>query len=218
MLITFCLLLFFSEMIYKIHGFSPYVNFFPTYTPLTKSIQSNVINAQLFTPLNITTQWHEQRSTFLFSKPSFGEYKNIHLQAYLEKAEGPVLWLKMKSQPAYLEKFCKIKCNEPVDGAKTNKMIMDRELQKFPGRTLDVCYLDDICFGNRKTTVVNWFERRLLCNYNYDEEKLYIQSPTLLTSEKFIIKRYAGMYYMKLLTPSLANYFIQNYGKPVTSE
>lgn len=203
-----------SILFSSVQCFSPLTSYYQSYTQLTKTIQSSVINPTIFTPLNITTQWYDSKPPFFFSKPYFGENRDIHIQAYLEKGEGPILWLKTKSQAAYIKEFGKIQCGQQTTGLNTNKMIMSNEMTKNIDKELNICYLNDVCFNEYKNTVFDWMKYPLLCNYNYNEETLYLQSPVMLTSENLPIKRYAGMYYMKVLTPSFASYLIQTYGKP----
>lgn len=198
----------------SVQCFSPLTSYYQSYTQLTKSIQSSVINPTVFTPLNITTKWYDSKTPFFFSKPYFGKHKDIHIQAYLEKGEGPILWLKTKNQGAYTKEFGKIQCGDQTTALSINKMIMANEIVRNVDKELNICYLDDVLFGEYKNTVFDWIKYPLFCNYNYDEETLYLQSPVMLTSENLPLKRYAGMYYMKVLTPAFAHYLVQTYGKP----
>ena len=113
-----------------------------------------------------------------------------------------------------MKDFGKIQCGDQTTALSINKMIMANEIVKNVDKELNICYLDDVRFGEYRNTVFDWIKYPLFCNYNYDEETLYLQSPVMLTSENLPLKRYAGMYYMKVLTPAFANYLLQTYGKP----
>lgn len=185
------------------------------YNFLTQSIQSNIINAQIFNPLNITTIWHEKQKSFLYSKPNFNE-KNIQIQAFLKEEKYnkyPMLWLKMKSQGAYVKEFGKLKCGLPATARKINKEIMDKQLQSHLHTQLQIKYEEDALFGKKKTSGFEWFAHPLICEYDDLSECLTIKSPVLITSENLFIKKYAGNHYMKLLTPAYADYLIETYGK-----
>jgi hypothetical protein len=182
------------------------------YNALTKQVQTNIIHSQEFTPLNITTTWHDKKICFLKSKASLGESRDITIQAYLHECEGTSLWLKMKNQKAYMKKNGKIECGEMTTAMKINQQIF-RERQEENKKTLEVCFLEDVIFGTTPSSGLDWCKRPFLCNYNYHENKLYVQSPVLITSENLPIEQYAGLYYMKLITPDYVDYLIDTYGR-----
>ena len=92
-------------------------------------------------------------------------------------------------------------------------MLFRSERQEENKKTLEVCFLEDVIFGTTPSSGLDWCKRPFLCNYNYHENKLYVQSPVLITSENLPIEQYAGLYYMKLITPDYVDYLIDTYGR-----
>lgn len=196
----------------------------------TKMIQNGVINSRQFVPLNITNHWHDNKIDFFNSKPYFDENKNIHIQSYLnncndpkvwlktkfqedytDDCNGPCLWLKAKSQDSYKREINNILTNPQKSAQMLNERIFQTELVKYKNNKIDVCYLHDIVYGKRGDDIIKWVNEPLKIEYEKGKNTLYIQSPVMLTEANLLIRRYAGMYYMKLLTPLYAQRIIEKY-------
>lgn len=192
------------------------------YTSLTQRIQSNIVNSVDFVPLNIETHWHEKPVSFLNSKP-YHEKKDgigidsgiIHIQGLLSEDEPYVLNLKCKTQGSYLNFFENIKTRSPISAKEMNRRIINNQMAKRTNMNLKFAFLPDIVYGKKPSGAFSWFREKVLCEYNLSDQKLYIRSPVMITDDNLFIKRYAGMHYMKVLTPMYADYLINKYGHKI---
>ena len=67
-----------------------------------KNQQCQVINTSCGSPIQISAQWHELKSSFLLAKPNIHTNGSITIHGYLDHScdvgINPVLWLKVKNQ------------------------------------------------------------------------------------------------------------------------
>ena len=66
----------------------------------------------------------------------------------------------------------------------------------------NIVFEDDKLYKDEVSSSVSWINDDIRISYNNEQKTLFIQSPTLYTDMN-MIPRYAGMYYMKILTPQL---------------
>ena len=200
----------------------------------TKHVQYNIINPLYSSPLYVHTEWYDNKLPFLFSKPFIHKDNTIHIRAFLEKrrryGRNPVLWLKMKSQQAYkahdesticIDDFIHNTYDPNVKkernyGTINNARDFNRKLWDFYSdqynKKVDVSFLPDALYTNKNRRGFSWATRDL--RIEFFNNKLYIQSPVLYTEDDGTIPpKYAGMHYMKLLTPELIIYLLEIYSK-----
>jgi hypothetical protein len=70
--------------------------------------------------------------------------------------------------------------------------------------------MKDKIFENNPMAGVKFISEHIKINYDKENNKIFIKSPLLLTSMD-VFKRYAGMYYMKILSPELCFELINLY-------
>ena len=193
-----------------------------SYTSLTQRVQSNIVNSVDFVPLNIETHWHKKPFSFKKSKPYFEKKDGegidsgiIHIQGLLSEEEPYVLNLKCKTQGSYLKEFENIKSGSPISAKEMNRRIINNQMAKRINTNLKIAFLPDIVYGDKPTAAFSWFKERIMCEYNNNEQKLYIRSPVMITSDNLFIKQYAGLHYMKILTPMYADFLINKYGDKI---
>lgn len=180
----------------------------------------------------VQTEWYEHKLPFLFSIPSIKSDNTIKVRGYLEKRwrynRSPVLWLKMKNQDAYkkhdsstitIDDFIhnttniQMKENRTYGIPKTAREF-NKELWNFYtadlqyNRNIEVAFLPDVVYTHEDNNRYGWCRHDL--RVEYFNNKLYIQSPVLHTKDDGSIPSiYAGMYYMKVLSPELIAYLLE---------
>ena len=204
----------------------------------TKHAQYCLINPLYSSPLYVHTEWYDNKLPFLFSKPFIHTDNTIVIRGYLEKRwrynRAPVLWLKMKNQQAYkkhdetsicIDDFIhntydpEVKKNRhygpPKSARDFNRDLWDFYSTYYTGtqnKKINVSFLPDTVYSKNQKTGFSWATQGL--RVEYFNNKLYIQSPVLYTEDDGSVRdKYAGMYYMKLLTPELIIYLLEKYSK-----
>lgn len=179
--------------------------------------QANIINTEDFMPFNITNTWHENPIEFQFAKPHITDNKciNIHSCVIPQWDEPCVLYLKMVGQAAFLREFGNISVGSPLTAKDINKRVLCDRLQKRTNIDFRVNCLPDIVFGTKPTSVFKWFKEKVSTEYDSKDKRLYVRSPSLVTAKDVPIRKYAGLHYMKILTPEFADYLIDKYGTTI---
>ena len=184
---------------------------------LVHRTQCNVINTKKFMPLNITNTWYENPIEFQFSLPSIDNSHGIYTHSCIipQWDQPSVLYLKMVSQKAFLERYGNITVGYSINAKDVNKRILCETLQKKTNIDFHVSCLPDIVFGTKPTAGFKWFNEKITTEYDDRDKRLFIRSPSLITDTDLPIKKYAGLHYMKLLTPEFADYLIEKYGTSI---
>lgn len=182
--------------------------------PIVCRTQANIINTQDFIPLNITNTWHENPIEFQFSKPCINSNKDINIHScVIPQWEDPcVLHVKMIGQEGFLKEFGNVSVGAQLSAKDINKRILRDSLEKKTNIDFRFQCLPDKVFGTKPTSVFKWFKEKVSTEYDSKDKILYIRSSSLITSKDVPIERYAGLHYMKLLTPEFADYLIEKYG------
>lgn len=185
---------------------------------LAINTQINVINTKGFMPVNITNTWHENPIDFQFSKPFIDpDNKLIHMQSCIvpQWNDPSVLYLKMIGQSSFLKDYIDVEVGKPVTAKNINKRLLKERLYKKTNMDLSVTYMPDIVFGGKPTAGFKWFKERITTEYDDRDNRLFIRSPSLITDINLPVKQYAGLHYMKLLTPEFADHLIERYGTDI---
>jgi hypothetical protein len=85
---------------------------------------------------------------------------------------------------------------------KINKKISD----------VNVIFIPDKIYSDLPYTSIDWIQSSVSIEYDEFSKTLSIRSPILYT-EDTLLDRYSGMYYMKVLTPQLAQELVSFYFK-----
>jgi len=114
---------------------------------------------------------------------------------------SPSLWIKTKNQDAVKihPKYQYLEIKSESSAAALNRKIFKKY---FTGKnTTFVFFEHDIIYDNVVSSA-NWITDEISVIYNKKNETLHIRSPVLYSGNNYI-PRYAGMKYMKLLTPQM---------------
>ena len=185
---------------------------------LAINTQINIINTKGFMPLNVTTTWHENPIDFQFSKPSIDtEKKIIHIQSCIvpQWNDPCVLYLKMIGQALFIKECDDVELGKSITAKDVNKRLLQDRINKKTNIDLSVTCMPDIVFGEKPSAGFKWFNEKITTEYDDRDNKLFIRSPSLITDIDIPIKKYAGLHYMKLLTPEFADYLIEKYGTSI---
>ena len=185
---------------------------------LVLNTQRNIINTKDFMPVNVTTTWHENPIEFQFSAPYIDTDSNIiHTQScIIPQWDDPcVLYLKMIGQSMFLKKYGDIEVGKSITAKDVNKRLLQERISKKTNINLSITCMPDIVFGEKPTAGFKWFKEKLTTEYDDRDNKLFIRSPSLITAIDIPVKKYAGLHYMKLLTPEFADYLIEKYGTSI---
>ena len=185
---------------------------------LVLNTQRNIINTKGFMPVNVTTTWHENPIDFQFSKPSIDtDSKLISIQSCIvPQWDDPcVLYLKMIGQSMFLKEYGDIEVGKSITAKDVNKRLLQERISKKTNINLSITCMPDIVFGEKPTAGFKWFKEKLTTEYDDRDNKLFIRSPSLITAIDIPVKKYAGLHYMKLLTPEFADYLIEKYGTSI---
>ena len=185
---------------------------------LVLDTQRNVINTKEFMPLNVTNTWYENPIEFQFSKPSIdSENKLLHVQSCIipQWNDPCVLYIKMVGQPLFLKEYPDVKVGKPISAKEVNKRLLQDRISKKTNVDFSVTCMPDVIFGEKPTAGFKWFKEKISTEYDERDKRLFIRSPSLITDIDIPIKKYAGLHYMKLLTPEFADYLIEKYGTSI---
>lgn len=185
------------------------------YDSLVKKIQHNVINTEDFIPIDVKNTWHDQLKHFKFSKPSYDDVINIHSCLIPQKDEACILMMKMIGQDAFLQKHKKISVGAPMTAKEMNQRILNDELAKRTNMDLRFTCIPDVVYGKTPSAGFQWFANKIVTEYDEREKRVFIKSPALITDIDLPVKQYAGLHYMKLITPEYAEYLIDKYGTSI---
>ena len=186
------------------------------YESLTKQVQQNVINTENFTPLDIKNTWHTRVGKFKLSKPCY-DNNVIHIHSCIipQKDEACILMMKMISQESFLKKYGSIPVGKPMNAKEINKRILSDELAKRINTDLRFTCVPDIVYGTALSSGFEWFAKKIQTEYDERDKQVFIKSPSLITDVNLPVKQYAGLHYMKLITPEYADYLIDKYGTSI---
>ena len=161
--------------------------------------------------LNVYNNWNYDLIDFLYSKPFF--YNNtIITQSFINKTldyqKNPffnALFIKLKNNQA-INQFLNVTFLENVNSTaqEINTFIFNSTFEKLSPQQQKnyILFGKKIFFGPDITTQLgsNWVETDILLT---KQKNAYIlQSPTLFTNISVVPKRFAGMYYIKVITPA----------------
>lgn len=185
---------------------------------LVLNTQRNVINTKGFMPVNVTNTWYENPIDFQFSIPYIDtESKVIHTQSCIvpQWNDPCVLYLKMISQSLFLKGCEDVEVGKSITAKDVNKRLLHERINKKTNINLAVTCMPDIVFGEKPTAGFKWFKEKITTEYDDRDNKIFIRSPSLITDIDIPVKKYAGLHYMKLLTPEFADYLIEKYGTSI---
>ena len=185
---------------------------------LVLATQRNVINTKEFMPLNVTNTWYENPIEFQFSKPSIDSEKNLlHVQSCIipQWNDPCLLYLKMIGQPLFLKEYPVVEVGKPISAKEVNKRLLQDRISKKTNIDFSVTCMPDVVFGEKPTAGFKWFKEKITTEYDERDNRLFIRSPSLITDIDIPIKKYAGLHYMKILTPEFADYLIEKYGTSI---
>ncbi len=169
-------------------------------------MQYCVICPKKSTLLPIKNTVHSNLRDFIFSKPKIEDDGLILTHSYVQKTlknnlYSPSLWIKTKNQDAIKihPKYQYLETKSESSAAALNRKIFKKY---FTGKnTTFVFFEHDIIYDNVVSSA-NWIADEISVIYNKKNETLHIRSPVLYSGNNYIL-RYAGMKYMKLLTPQM---------------
>lgn len=184
------------------------------YNQLEKSINNLSVQGQycVICPkksmlLPIQNTEHQDMKEFLFSKPKIEDDGLIKIHSLTEKTRlnnlySPSLWLKTKNQETVKQhpKYQYLETKKESSAACLNRKIFKKY---FTGENSSFVFFEhDIVCKDNFVASPGWIASEIMINYNKHNNTLHICSPVLYTSNK-LIPRFAGMKYMKLLTPQM---------------
>ena len=186
---------------------STYLSLYDKIESIPKQCQLNTVNPKLDISLPIKSIQHTSKKGFLYSKPSIEDDGTIIVQSYLSGVNtnnlySDCMWVKMKNQVALKKhpKYQYVLFDEEQTAKDMNmKMFEDYFNGSCP---IHVVFEDDKLYRDEITSSLEWIKNDIKITFNEEDKMLSIQSPVLYTDMN-IIPRYAGMYYMKILTPQL---------------
>lgn len=176
----------------------------------TTSVQQQILDP--FSNISIINTNYEKKSEFIYSKPTIIN-NTIYTSSYQDKKllsnkyYSNSIWCKMKSKENFLN-------NSNIILAKNiNEQNFNKLLYKLKNNTSiingpKVIFEEDLQFIDNIMIGISWVNSNI--NIKHINNTLYIKSPTLISSLNNV-PRYAGMYYMKLLSPELCFELIELY-------
>lgn len=173
------------------------------------SIQTQycVICPKKSTLLPIKNTQHTDIKEFLLSKPGILDDGLIQTHSFTQKTRqnnlfSPSLWLKTKNQEAVKQhpKYQYMETKQESNAACLNRKIFKKY---FTGKNSTFVFFEhDVVFKDNFAASPGWIASELSVIYNETNNTLHIRSPVLYTSNN-LVPRFAGMKYMKLLTPQM---------------
>lgn len=194
---------------------SNYLSLYDSVQNIPEMCQYDILNLKLEPKVSIKTIFHNSKQGFVYAKPSIEEDGTLYVQSYLSRMNSnnlhsDCLWLKMKNQVSLIEhpKYQYLLFEEE----RTAKYINQKMFENYFNGSCpaNVVFKDDLKYCDEIASSLKWIKDEIKIEYDSINNVLSIQSPTLYTNMKFI-PRYAGMYYMKVLTPQLIEELINLY-------
>lgn len=183
-------------------------------TNIAKDIQLNITNS--YDKYNVVNRIYKNKQDFIISKPEISN-NTIYVGSYKEKINflnsyySNTIWFKFKSH----ENFNSKEFNEIIKPSDINEQIFTTMLRQLKtGEEINngpqVIFMKDKIFEKSPIAGVKFISEHIKINYDKENNKIFIKSPLLFTSTD-VIKRNAGMYYMKILSPELCFELINLY-------
>ena len=191
---------------------------------LARRIQYDIVNTNNFVPVSIQSNEVDNVKDFILCKPSIDdETGKINIYYALEPILNPitpyyskVMALKLKNQNAIRKNkhYSDTKFGVSTSACIVNRKIMGAALKKINKKIEDVniIFIPDKFYSDLPYTSVDWIKSTVSIKYDDYSKTLSIRSPVLYT-ENTLLQRYDGMYYMKVLTPQLAQELVAFYFK-----
>ena len=188
-----------------------------------ENIQYDILNPLFIIDIPIKNRDYNNKISFVNSKPFIDENGTIYTSSFRAKNGidnrfySDIIWLKMKNQEAFnsYEKYNTTNLKKTKSAYEINKEIFDKILYEIKSQEEilkgpKVIFQYDDVFENSAFVGLKWINTNIEINYDRFNNIIYIKSPVLYTSMS-IYKKYAGMYYTKLLSPQLCYELIQMY-------
>ena len=165
-----------------------------------------VICPKKSTLLPIQNTIHSDLREFISSKPKIHDDGLISTHSYVQKTfknnlYSPSLWIKTKNQEAIKihPKYQYLETKSETSAAGLNRKIFKKY---FTGKNSTFVFFEHDTVYDNVLSSARWITDEISVVYNEKNETLHIRSPVLYSGNKYI-PRYAGMKYMKLLTPQM---------------
>ena len=192
-----------------------YLSLYENLETIPEQCQLHVMNFKLDVNVPIKSIQHTSKKGFLYSKPFIDDDGTITVQSYLSemntnKLYSDCMWVKMKNQQALSQhpKYQYVLFDNEQSAKDMNKKMFENYLNgSCPA---NIVFEDDKLYKDEVSSSLSWINDDIRISYNNEQKTLFIQSPTLYT-DMTMIPRYAGMYYMKILTPQLIEELINLY-------
>ena len=121
----------------------------------------------------------------------------------------------MVGKPLFLKEYPDVEVGKPISAKEVNKRLLQERISKKTNVDFSVTCMPDVIFGEKPTAGFKWFKEKITTEYDERDKRLFIRSPSMITDIDIPIKKYAGLHYMKLLTPEFADYLIEKYGTSI---
>lgn len=177
-------------------------------------IQNQIIDDPKY---NVSNKLYTNFNEFIYSKPSI-ENNNVYTTSYIEKNNflfniySDVYYLKFKNQENFNNKDFK----SVINGKMLNeelfyKMLFNIKSKKEIENGPKIIFNNDKIFKENPLIGPLWIKEPINIDYNKELNNLQITTPVLFTSKNTLSIKFAGMYYMKLLSPQLCYEIINRY-------
>jgi hypothetical protein len=183
-------------------------------TNIAKEIQLNITDR--YNEYTIINRNYKNKQDFIISKPEISN-KNIYIGTYKERVNflnsyySNTIWFKFKSHENFNRKdFKDIIKPSDINEKMFNTMLIQLKSTHEINNGPEIIFMKDKIFENNPMAGVKFISEHIKINYDKENNKIFIKSPLLLTSMD-VFKRYAGMYYMKILSPELCFELINLY-------
>ena len=111
--------------------------------------------------------------------------------------------------------FKDVEVGNSITAKDVNKRILQERLYKKTNIDFSVTYMPDIVFGEKPTAGFKWLKEKITTEYDDNDKRLFIRSPSLITDINIPVKKYAGLHYMKIITPDFADHLIEKYATSI---
>lgn len=188
-----------------------------------RKLQYDIVNTNYFVPISIKTHEIDNLNDFITCKPNISDQGVVNIYYRLESIYNPLnpyysktLAIKMKNQNAIRKSgfYKDASFGVSTTAGIINRKIMTSVLKKINKKISDVnvVFIPDKVYSDLPYTSIDWIQSSVSIEYDEFTKTLSIRSPILYT-EDTLLDRYSGMYYMKVLTPQLAQELVSFYFK-----
>lgn len=175
-----------------------------------QEIQHQIIDDPSY---NVFNKLYIDLNEFVYSKPKI-ENNNIYISSYVEKNNffsniySDVYYLKFKNNENHFNPIVNTKIlNEDL----FHKILFNIKSKEEIDNGPKVIFNNDKIFKGNPLIGPLWIKEPININYNKELQNLQITCPVLITSKTIKPDKYAGLYYMKLLSPQLCFELINRY-------